>query len=413
MRTELITIGDEILAGRTLDTNSNYIARELQSLGLPLCQITTGSDKLQDLTRILREVISRADIVITIGGLGPTPDDRLREAMAEALRLPLEENTEAACMLLNYKFNNPQGYTKQVRMPEGAVALRNMKGVAPGVYLNVKGNKHIFCLPGVPNEMKDMFKKEVRRILVEKVKITPPKIFLLRTTGICEVDMLSKVTDSFPDLADRIAFYPSYEGVDLRIVDDEQAYKQCKKLFEPYIYTEEQKDLSETVGDLLRQRSLTLSVAESCSGGLISSRIVDIPGSSDYYLGGVISYSNQTKIELLKVEKDLLKKFGAVSTQVAKSMAEGCRKKFGSDYSLSTTGIAGPTGGSREKPIGLVYIGLARRGKNSYIRKYRFKGTRQMVRRKSAQSALFMLFLELEDRLKGFPFADGSEEGIL
>ena len=413
MRVELVVIGDEILAGRTVDTNSNYIAQGLLKLGLTPSMITVVPDAYSELAKALRNIISRADIIITIGGLGPTPDDKTRESLAEALSRPLEENTEAACMLMNYKVKNSVGYNKQVSMPEGSIALHNLVGIAPGIYIKTPEEKRIFSLPGVPNEMKAMFDNEVSRILEHEIKTTPSSVYLLRTTGICEIDLLKRLSDYPANLKEKIAFYPSYEGVDIRIVGDKEIYKKCKGLFSPYVYTEKELLLSEIVGNLLREKRATLSCAESCSGGFLSSRIVDIPGASDYYLGGVVSYSNEAKMKTLGVDKELLEHYGAVSGEVAKNMAEGAKANFGSNYALSTTGIAGPTGGTQEKPIGLVFIALARPNKPTYIRRYRFNGTREMVRRKTVQAALFLLFLELKARLENFPFVDGSEEIVL
>ena len=394
MIVEIVVIADEVLSGRTLDTNSYYLTRKLFEIGLYLRRINVVSDNLEQQISALKEIIKRSDIVITTGGLGPTPDDRLREALSSALDIPLEENTDACSMLMNYRFKNQMGYTKQVMLPEGSTALKNSVGVAPGIYIHTEKDKHIFCLPGVPKEMKQMFSDEVVKILNKITPVHKTRSYTLRTTGICEIEMLKVIQkNKIPE--DNIAFYPSVEGVDLIVSNNEQTYKKLEKIFAQFIYTKDNKDLNEIVGELLRDKSMTLSCAESCSGGALSSRIVDIPGSSSYFIGGIVSYSNNAKIELLGVDKKILDEMGAVSEEIAIQMAVGCNNRLQTDYALSTTGIAGPTGGSRDKPIGTVYIALAKRDKPTFVQHFHFKGTRDDVRRKTVQNALFMLYRRL------------------
>lgn len=414
MKAELIIIGDEILSGRRVDTNSAYISTVLSELGIHVIRKTVVSDAIDDIVTAFKESLKRVDIVISSGGLGPTPDDTTRFALSKVVERPLEENIEAKCMLMDYlaKATSPSA-NLQVMMPAGSVALKNPVGVAPGILFRTNSNKIIIALPGVPQEMKAIMDKEVRRYLVEIFGFQPIKVRLIRTTGIFEIRILERLEQALGERTKLIAFYPSYEGVDLRIVGNsyeaDETFEECKRILDGFIYAYEEKDLSEIVGERLRESGKTLSVAESCTGGMLASRIVDISGSSDYFLGGVVGYANDVKMRVLGVSEEKLKKFGAVSYEVASDMAVGIKGITGSDYALSTTGVAGPTGGTRTKPVGLVYIGLASPD-GVFVREYRFKGTREAIRRRTTQSALFLLFLSLTNRLDNFPFEDMSKE---
>ncbi len=412
MKAYIITVGNEILTGRTVDTNSSYIGKRFLEWGIDVIRKVVVSDNEEDIAVAIKEALRKANIVISTGGLGPTPDDRLRFALAKVFGKPLEENIEAKCMLLNYLTKTKTESAKlQAMMPQGSIPIKNLIGVAPGIFYRTEKNKIIIALPGVPQEMKWMLDNEVKSLLQSELNFRPLPVKILRTTGIFEIRILERLENELGEKVSSIAFYPSYDGVDLRFVGEgnDEIYEVCKRAIEGFVYAEEEKDLSEVVGELLRKTKSTLATAESCTGGMLASRIVDISGSSDYFLGSVVGYANETKTKLLRVKEESLKRFGAVSAQVASEMATGVRDIIGSTYALSTTGIAGPTGGTRTKPIGLVYIGLAHPD-GVYVREYNFKGTREAVRRRTTQAALFILYLKLTGKLENFKFEDTSKE---
>lgn len=407
MKAEIIIIGDEILYGQTLDTNSAYMGEKLNELGVEVSYKTSVGDDVKKIVEAIHLAQRRADLVISTGGLGPTSDDLTVKAIAKAFKRNLifhpeilkkiEERFQARGIQM------PKINQNQALLPQGAKALENQLGSAPGVL--IEEDKKIFiALPGVPKEMKSMLENEVIPYL--KNKAGKSKIYhrKIRTTGIIESELFEKINNLLRDLKEiKVAFLPSYQGVDLRLTaalksgakSQEAIFQLEEKIKEKigeFIYGYDDQTLEEVVGKMLKEKRQTLSVAESCTGGLVAAKITNISGSSEYFERGVVSYSNQAKMEILGVPKDLLDKFGAVSPEVALAMSQGVRKISHTDLGVSVTGIAGPTGGTKDKPVGLIYIGLADSNK-AWVEKFMFGQDRMINRERTAQAALNMVRL--------------------
>lgn len=409
MIVEIISIGTEILLGDIVDTNSQYIADKLTGLGFDIHYITSVGDNKERVTNTLKKAIKRADIVITTGGLGPTDDDLTRDAIAEAtgsslsLRDDLLENIKNYFSHKGYKMTDNN--KKQAFLPDGAVPLENKRGTAPGILLKTD-QYSIISLPGVPREMEHIIENEVLPYL-KKInnEIIMSKILNFFSVG--ESSLETKIKDIL-DKQDNptLALLAGYGEVKLRITAKGKSKLEVEKMLKEeeekirkrvgeYIYGVNDKGLETIVGELLENNKMTLAVAESCTGGLVGNRITDVPGSSAYFTGGMVVYSNQAKIEQLGVNKDVLIKYGAVSQQTAKEMASNIRKKFKADIGLSLTGIAGPGGGTVEKPVGLVYIGLAT-GNDVSVYQLNLKGDRKWNKWMSSQYALYNVYKFLE-----------------
>lgn len=404
MRAEILSIGSELLSGRTIDTNSAYLGRILQESGIELIRKGAVVDDLEEIIQALRESLSRADIVITVGGLGPTSDDLTREAVSSAVGVPLifrEELAEKIRELFRRRgVEMPEVNLKQAYLPEGAMAIDNKVGTAPGFILEKEG-KCIIALPGPPSELIPMVEEAIRHYLKAK---NPGEVIIQRTLKVVGRGE-SWVEEALRDLMapqgnPSLAPYAKPSEVHLvitakgeerkaREMVEEMEAKVRERLGED-IYGVDEEELEEVVGKMLRERGLTLAVAESCTGGLLGYRITKISGSSDYFLGGVISYSNEVKRDVLGVNEEDLKTYGAVSEQVARQMAEGARRVIKADLGVGITGIAGPTGGTPEKPVGLVYIALAT-PEETICQRNIFPGDREMVRWRSSQTALDMM----------------------
>lgn len=409
---KIISIGDEILIGQISNTNSQFIAEKLYSIGIPVKRITTIGDKKEDLINELDDSRENFDVTVITGGLGPTHDDITKPVLAEYFEdeLVLDENIleNVRTMFKSRGFKMPEVNKEQAMVPKKAMIIWNRNGTAPGVYFE-KDEKHYISLPGVPFEMKPMLIDSVIPMLREKYTdkidyVLKSKTFL--TTGISEsalyeiIGDLRKLTGE-----DKLAFLPSAAGVRLRVdvkaTDEEHALaklsafeNKLKDKIGEYIFGLNDDLLEEIVGKLLSKKNKTLSTAESCTGGLLASLITDISGSSKYFLGGVNAYSNESKVNILNVSNDLLVSKGAVNEETAVHMAVNARKIFSSDYSLSITGIAGPEGGSEEKPVGLVYIGFASPEKQ-YAKQFLFGQRRDNNKLRSAKMALEILRREL------------------
>lgn len=373
MLTEIIAIGTELILGDVVDTNSTYLASKMTEYGFDIHYKNTVGDNLERLVKVLNRAVQRSDVIITTGGLGPTDDDLTREAIAcctdaELIMVPeLVTRLERFFEKRNYRMTDNN--KKQALLPKGAKPLENKLGTAPGILL-AKGDYTIISLPGVPREMKHIFDEEVipyikglnSRIIRSKVlnffgigessleievkdildKQTNPTLALLAGTGEVKIRITAKGS-SVEEVNDLIA----------------KAEKEIRNRVGDYIYGVNDEGMSAVIADLMRKRGLTLAVAESCTGGLLGNRITDLPGSSDFFAGGIIAYSNDIKRNLLGVKAETLSEYGAVSQETAGEMASGIRKKMGTDLGVSITGIAGPGGGSDEKPVGLVFIGLS------------------------------------------------------
>jgi nicotinamide-nucleotide amidase len=423
MRAEVIIIGDEILQGQIADTNSPFIAEKLTLEGIEVAFSTCVGDDINRIAEALDVAGSRADVIIATGGLGPTTDDLTKKAVVKVFKKNLvfheqilkkiEKSFEARGMPM------PKINQNQALLPHGAKPLANRWGVAPGIFIETNAESGerqtlFFALPGVPLEMKWMLENEVLPILKSRKSGTFVAHRKLRTTGIPESAIYEKIEGLIDPKDDaKIAFLPSYLGVDIRLgastpnqlnatIDQkgeaqariEELEKKIREILGNYIYGTGDQRLEEVVGKLLSKKRKTIAVAESCTGGLIGARFTNVSGSSKYFERGIVSYSNQAKTELLGIPPGIIEKHGAVSEEVAILMAEGVRKLAKTDYGLSATGIAGPTGGTPEKPVGLVYIGFAHEN-DSFAQKLQFMEDRLTNRERAAQAALNMVRLFL------------------
>lgn len=402
MKAEIISIGDELLYGEITDTNSAFIAEKLTGEGIEVVFSTSVGDDVNKIAEVFGMAGSRADVIIATGGLGPTSDDLTKKAIVKAFKRNLIFHEEIL-KEIEKSFEKsgksmPKVNQNQALIPQGAKPLVNRWGVAPGIFIEEE-NKLFFALPGVPLEMKWMLENEVLPILRSKKSDGFIIRRTLKTTGIAESAIYEKIEELIDPKGDvKIAFLPSYLGVDVRLATSlkqkseaetkiEELEKKIREILGTYIYGTDDQTLEEVVGKLLSDKERTIAVAESCTGGLIGAKFTNISGSSKYFERGVVTYSNQAKIELLGVPQEIIDQYGAVSEQTATLMAEGVRKLAKTDYGLSSTGIAGPTGGTPEKPVGLVYIGFASENE-SFAQKFQFGGDRITNRERAAQAAL-------------------------
>jgi len=409
MKAEIISIGDEIMYGHTLDSNSAYISQRLADLGIEVVYQTSVGDEVSRIVEAINQAKQRVNLLITTGGLGPTHDDVTMKGIIKAFKKNLVFHPEILEKIKQrYEkrgMEMPQINQNQALIPQGAKYFDNAVGSAPGIL--VQEEKVIFiALPGVPREMKYLLDEQVVPYLQsQKIagKIVHKKI---RTTGIVESALYEKVDDLIKQTKEvKIAFLPGYQGVDIRLTATPKAGKAAegavgqieKKILDrvgEFVYTTDSESPEELVGRLLKEKKMKLAVAESCTGGLLASKLTSIPGSSDYFDRGVITYSNQAKTQILGVPEEIINKFGAVSPQVAEAMAKGIVKTSGADLGIAVTGIAGPGGGSEEKPVGLVYIGLGNRTK-AWVEKFLFGQDRLIIRERTVYAALNIIRLHL------------------
>ncbi|MFW6309047.1 MAG: competence/damage-inducible protein A [bacterium] len=410
MKIEIISIGTEILLGDVVDTNAAYLARNLTELGYDINYMNTVGDNKSRIVNTIQRCLERADILITTGGLGPTTDDITRSAVAESMDCPLYTDDNLVKMIKDYfaerNYELTPNNLRQAQLPRGAEPLINNRGTAPGILLE-KEDKVVISLPGVPREMKDIFQNQVfpylKNLSGETIKSRVLKFFRIGESSLeteLEDIFVSQTNPTLALLADR-------GEVKLRITAKAESQEACEKMISraeekirdrvgKYIYTTDNTNLPELVGEGLTDRGQTIALAESCTGGLIGNRITDIPGSSDYFLGGIIAYSNRIKENILGVKRESLEKYGAVSKQVAREMAVGIRKNYDSDFGLSVTGIAGPGGGTEEKPVGLVYVSVAFPGGiNSY--QLNLEGNRLKNKWMTSQYALYYTYEVLQE----------------
>jgi nicotinamide-nucleotide amidase len=410
---EIIAIGDELTSGKILNTNSRFAAGHLFTAGHEIVAMATIGDTAAEIGNALKRAIKRADFVITIGGLGPTTDDRTNEAVADALDRPATFYPEILEKIQSKLSENPAQselhLEKLAWLPKGAEVLKPESRMAG--YLLIHDEKPIFFLPGVPHQMKELLADRVIPHLAvwqgtsgRHVRQRIFKIFGLPETEINK--KLRHLENGDPQL--RIGYYPVFPDVhvSLTVIDKNTQVaidtfaavsSEIETILDDYIYGSDNDSMAQVVGQLLRNHKKTLAVAESCTGGLISHKITGVAGCSDYFMGGVVAYSNSLKKKYLDVPGNLLQKFGAVSAQVALAMAKGIRTKTGSDFGIATTGIAGPTGGSREKPVGTVYFGICTAAAEQ-TKKISFTGGRRHIQELSAQTALDLLRRSLLDK---------------
>lgn len=375
MKAEIITIGDELLIGQTVDTNSAWIGAELSKAGFDIHRITSVHDRKEEILKVLGETAGRSDLVIITGGLGPTSDDITKPVLCEFFNTNLVFNTEVFGMIEDMMRRRGsqvnENNRRQAEVPESCRALKNNVGTAPGMWFE-KDHMIYISLPGVPFEMKFIMNEHV---IPELKKRFTAQVIIHRnimTYGTYEAklaEILSGFEAGLPKEI-KLAYLPSYGVIKLRLtatgkdagILNDMIDEQVKKLFRiipEFIFSTVEKPVEEVVGDLLRQKRYTVSTAESCTGGNIARMITSIPGSSDYFTGSVIAYDNKVKTGVLGVNENTLKEHGAVSKQVVAEMAEGARKLFNTDFAVATSGIAGPDGGSPGKPAGTVWIAVA------------------------------------------------------
>jgi nicotinamide-nucleotide amidase len=409
MIAEIITIGDELMYGSRVDTNAAFLAQKLDAAGIEVKYITSTGDNMDQMSDVINLALRRAEIVITTGGLGPTDDDITKKAICKVFKrnLIFHENILAD---LQKRFaarglKMPAINQNQALLPQGARLLANKFGSALGIVIEEQ-NRFFCSLPGVPVEMKTITDEELMPILAAKTADLVTVRYKLRTTGIMESAVAEKIRSGLKFAEGvSLAYLPSYRGVDLCIKGIGTVREEVeagvrlladgiRPTVKKYVYTEDDRDLETVVGDLLIEKGLTLASAESCTGGLLGGHITAIPGSSQYYLGGVVAYANEIKMNRLGVVREVIEKHGAVSAEAAKAMAAGVVKAFVSDIGVSITGIAGPDGGTEEKPVGTVFVGVAT-AEGEAARKYSLGNSREMVRERSVTAALNMVRLEL------------------
>lgn len=403
----IVSIGNELLNGHTTDTNCSYISGRLLSIGVPVISAYTAGDDIQQIVRSLKCASEDADIVIVTGGLGPTDDDLTRQAFAELLGVKLQ--VKPALLKDIRKFFADRGLPMpekniiQACVPKGASAIENPFGTAPGIFAKMK-KKLFFAMPGVPVEMKQMLEKSILPRLKQKGSAGFIVVKKVRCFGAGE----SALAEKLGNLLERgrnplINITVSSGVITLHVVVFAKTKKQAEQmaksetdhlrsLLGDLIFGVDDQTLPEVVGGWLTKNHKTVTVAESCTGGLLTKLITDVPGASEYFTHGWITYSNKAKTELLGVPKKLIEKHGAVSEQVASSMAIAARKKAKSDFAIAITGIAGPAGGSKQKPVGLVYISVCD-SNDCQTKKCLFSYTRELIRTRAAFTALNMLRL--------------------
>ncbi|MDB5274480.1 MAG: damage-inducible protein CinA [Chitinophagaceae bacterium] len=413
---EVITIGDEILFGQITDTNTQWLGSELSLLGIKVTRKSSVGDRYEEIQTILNEAAQRADLVILTGGLGPTNDDITKKVLADFLGQSLIRNEEVLSDVTAFFVSRGREVSDvnkgQALIPEGAVALRNQYGTAPGTWV-IREQVVFISLPGVPHEMKGIMRDHGLPAI--KKHFQTPFILhqIIRTAGIGESMLAEQIKDweeALPAFLS-LAYLPSFSSVKLRLTgmhDDQQLLKQEMdrqvQLLLPLIgnkhfYAATDINLEEHIGILLKATGQTLSLAESCTGGYLQHLITSVPGSSAYFKGGIVSYSNDIKEQELHVPKTLLEQKGAVSTKVAEAMATGILRKYKTSYALSITGIAGPDGGTKDKPVGFVCMAFASATGQLYSKTFQFGKERDTNIKVSASVALNLLRLGIEGKL--------------
>jgi len=413
VKVEIVTIGDELLLGFTVDTNSAHLARELATIGVEITHRASVGDNADHIADAVRTAIDRTGAVITTGGLGPTADDMTKPAIARLFGKEMYRDEEiieamkARWARLKRTGPFPESNIAQAMIPDGATILTNRHGSAPGIWLEDERGRWVAMLPGVPREMRGLLADELLPRIRERVEAESHgaapviKSRTLRTTGIAEsalADLLGPLAQGVDGMG--LAFLPSVESVDLRItargipsVDADamldQAALKLRNSAGRYVYGEEGADLAEVVLSLCRKVGLRIAVAESCTGGMLGARLTAVPGSSDVFLGGVIAYDNAVKRNVLGVSDADLEEHGAVSEEVASRMASSVKQLLKADIGIGITGVAGPGGGTAAKPVGMVWVAMD--AESLKARCLRLFGTREEVRQRAAQAALDMI----------------------
>ena len=419
MNLEVLTIGTELLLGHTIDTNAAELGRALGAAGVEIVRRSTVADRPAAIREAVAEALARSGAVLTTGGLGPTRDDMTKRVVAELLQRPLEvdplvlEALEARFKRLG-RWPMPAVNRTQAEVPRGATVLPNPRGTAPGLWLEDGGGERlVIMLPGVPAEMRGLLVEEViprlvarqQRAAAGEVPAPPPRVVLsrtLRTTGLPESALAERVGPVEEALAPlTLAYLPSEAGVDLRLTawalarpEAEQrlaeGIERLRGLLDAHCYGEDQADLAAVVLEAVRRRHGHLAVAESCTGGLLGGRLTAVPGASDVFVGGVVAYADRIKSELLAVPEEVLAQHGAVSEETVHAMVVGAQRAFLADCAAAITGIAGPDGGTLEKPVGTVWLAAAAGAKLRAVKRL-FPGDRGEIRARAAQAGLDLL----------------------
>ena len=417
MQGEIITIGNELISGRTLDLNSWYAAGRLTASGLKVTRVTTVGDETEGIAAALKKAVASSDFVIITGGLGSTDDDVTNKIVAEALDRPLcldrDMLEQIRCYMEARGMKMTASLEKMAWMPRDSKLLNPLANVC-GFYL-VENQVRLYFLPGVPEQMRFLMDECVLPDLLLHCKASPLLRYqVLKLYGLSE-PMLAEALKDLSEKAGNIilGYYPRFPENHITLSlrgEDEPAMieelglmeKEIRDRVGPYVFATGDQTMQSVVGDMLRQRGLALCLAESCTGGLIGNLMTNVPGSSQYFAGGVVAYSNQAKIDLLGVSPETLDQYGAVSDETVREMAAGARERFRTELSLAVSGIAGPEGGTPEKPVGTVYIGMAGRD-FTLSGRYRFWGAREQIKLNSAMMALDWA----RRRLRGDSFLPG------
>ncbi len=408
MKLEVLTIGTELLLGYTVDTNAAELGRALAAAGAEITRRTTVADRPEAIRAGVVEALERTGFVIATGGLGPTRDDMTKTVVAELLdkRLVLDERVLASIEARFQRMGRPMPAINrtQAEIPEGASILPNPRGTAPGLWVEDARGRIVVLLPGVPREMRGLLVEEVLPRIVARQGGSRRVVLsrTVRTTGVSESALAERVGPIEPEIAPlTLAYLPSVEGVDLRVTawglepKDADArlaavIQRLKAAVGEHGYGEDEADLAAVLLDALRQGRHRLAVAESCTGGMIGERITNIPGASDTFIGGVVAYADVIKTAALKVPLETLEAYGAVSEATVRAMAEGAQRLFSADCTIAVTGIAGPGGGTPEKPVGTVWL-AARKHTTTRVLTRVLPGERDDVRRRAAQAGLDLL----------------------
>ena len=413
MLAEIITIGDEILIGQIVDTNSAWIAAQLNAIGVRVKQITSVSDERSHILEAFNAAASRADVIIITGGLGPTKDDITKKTLAEYFGVGFKQDAASLDIIQGIfkRHNRPllDINRQQADVLENCTVLLNKNGTAPGMWMEHEGKVYI-SMPGVPFEMMYLVEEEVLPRIKERFRLEAIVHHTILTAGIGEsflAELIAEAEDALPSHI-KLAYLPKLGQVRLRLSaygQDEAALKaevqayadKIAAIAGSYIVTSEDKELEKAVLDFMEERGLSLAVAESCTGGYLSHLFTRHAGSSAVFLGGTVSYSNQLKQDLLGVRPEILNQFGAVSEETVIDMVKGLQKSTGCDYAISISGVAGPGGGTEEKPVGTVWVAVTGKGK-LVTQRYQFSGRRQQNIERSAVNALILLFKLLRDQ---------------
>lgn len=396
----IISIGDELLQGYTIDTNSSWLGKSLNNYNVRVQRKITIADELDIIEYELSKALDKYDLVFVTGGLGPTLDDLTHKAIEKIMgvesKFDAQYYKELNKKFIARKMKMPPNNRSQAMIIPGTKVIPNRLGTARGIHIESNGN-HLFSMPGVPTEMKGMFSDYITVNYLPNVK--KESISLIRTVGIIESKLAEKMQPHIDDYSEKYSFsyLPKFTGVDFKIRQDHPCElglsKVSNSFFEwlsPYAYGWGDQTLESVLASQLIKKGLSLSVAESCTGGLISKRLTDVAGSSSFFRGSIVAYSNKIKVNQLSISKELLKENGAVSEPVARNMAQSIQNITNSDIGIATTGISGPSGGTNEKPVGLVYIAISYNNK-TWVKEFNFFPKRSIHREATSQAALNMV----------------------